>query len=109
MEERGFDDSATAGAVYTLLRNAIEVLPDVVETELIEIATGFRPATPDNAPILGATRVPNLFVATGHFRNGILLTPITADLISDLLESGRPPSELEPFSPRRFESAGVAL
>ena len=108
VEERGFDDSATAGAVYTLLRNAIEVLPDVVEMELIEIATGFRPATPDNAPVLGATRVPGLFVATGHFRNGILLTPITADLMSQLLESGRPPSELEPFSPRRFESAGVA-
>ena len=102
VEERGFDRTITAGAVHELLRAAVEVIPDVVEAELCEIACGLRPATPDNAPVIGPTSLDGLFVAAGHFRNGILLTPITADLMSDLLETGRVPERLVPFAPDRF-------
>lgn len=108
VEEQGFDEAITAGAVYTLLRDATDVLPDVVEMELTEVACGLRPATRDNKPALGETIVPGLVAAVGHFRNGILLTPITADLITRLLVSGRTPAALEPFSPRRFRVAAGA-
>lgn len=108
VEEQGFDRTITAGAVHLLLRDAVDVLPDLVELELTEIACGLRPATSDNTPALGETSVPGLVTAVGHFRNGILLTPITADLIARLLVSGQAPEALRPFSPRRFEVAAGA-
>lgn len=85
VEERGFDAEPTAGAVYELLRYAHEVVPGVSELELIELNVGFRPGTPDNAPILGKGALEGLVWATGHYRNGILLTPLTADLVAGVL------------------------
>ena len=104
-EELGFDTSVTAGAVHRLLRDARAVVPAVDELELVETLARLRPCTPDNAPLIGETAVPGLVAATGHYRNGMLLTPVTADLIADLVTGGVTPSIAEPFSPRRFKTA----
>ena len=101
-EEAGFDTRARAGAVYELLRDAQALIPQVSELELDHVATGLRPGTPDNAPIIGPTELAGLTVAGGHYRNGVLLTPITADGVGHLLAEGVLPPELLAFSPRRF-------
>jgi glycine oxidase len=83
VEERGFDEAVTALGVYELLREASEILPGVLELEIEEALTGFRPGTPDNAPVIGADpRDERVVWATGHYRNGILLCPVTADLVA---------------------------
>jgi glycine oxidase len=105
VEERAFDVSVVAGAVHDLLRDAYELFPGIAELELSEISVGLRPGTPDNAPLLGETAVRNLFAATGHYRNGILLAPITAETIVHLLLTGETPTAIQPFSPQRFSSA----
>ncbi len=105
VEEQGFDTRVTAGAVHELLRAALELLPDVAELELTETVVGLRPGSPDNAPMLGPTGPEGLVVATGHYRNGILLTPVTADAIAELLATGKVPEMIAPFGPARF--AGV--
>ena len=102
IEEQGFDTTVTAGAVADLLRAALELLPDVAELELAETVVGLRPGSPDNAPMLGPAGPDGLVVATGHYRNGILLTPVTADAIAELLATGRAPEMLAPFAPGRF-------
>jgi glycine oxidase len=102
VEEQGFDTRVTAGAVHDLLRAAMELLPDVAELELLETVAGLRPGSPDNAPMLGPAGPEGLVVATGHYRNGILLTPVTADAIAELLATGRVPGMLAPFAPGRF-------
>ena len=102
VEEQGFDTRVTAGAVHDLLRAALELLPDVAELELLETVVGLRPGSPDNAPMLGPAGPEGLVVATGHYRNGILLTPVTADAIAELLASGRVPELIAPFAPGRF-------
>lgn len=107
VEERGFDDTVTAGGIYELLRGAYEILPGITELEVSEITAGLRPATLDNAPLIGPTEVKGLVVATGHFRNGILLAPATADGIAEYLTTGVVPDELAAFSPRRFDRTGV--
>ncbi|HEU4977475.1 MAG TPA: glycine oxidase ThiO [Solirubrobacteraceae bacterium] len=81
VEERGFDTSVTAGAAYELLRDAAEVVPGVLELELEEHIAGLRPGTPDNAPLIGAGE-DGVVLATGHYRNGVLLAPITADMVA---------------------------
>src|SRR6202022_227370 len=81
VEERGFDTAVTAGGVYALLRDAAEVIPDVLELEVGEIQVGLRPGTPDNAPLIGRGALDGLVWATGHYRNGILMTPVTADAV----------------------------
>jgi glycine oxidase len=83
VEERGFDTAVTAGAVEELLEAAIELVPDVRELELVETCAGLRPATPDNRPII--ERRGDTVIATGHYRNGVLLAPVTADLVVALL------------------------
>jgi glycine oxidase len=107
VEEQGFDTTVTAGAVHDLLRAALELLPDATELELAETVVGLRPGSPDNAPMLGRAGPDGLVVATGHYRNGILLTPVTADAIAELLASGRVPELIAPFGPERF-AGGVA-
>jgi glycine oxidase len=102
VEEQGFDTRVTAGAVHDLLRAALELLPDVAELELAETVVGLRPGSPDNAPMLGPAGPDGLVVATGHYRNGILLTPVTADAIAELLATGRVPDLIAPFDPGRF-------
>jgi glycine oxidase len=103
VEERGHDTTVTAGAVADLLRDAIELLPDIAELELAEATAGLRPGSPDNAPMIGPAAIDGLVVAAGHYRNGILLTPITSAGIAELLTTGTLPGVLRPFSPRRFE------
>ncbi|MFN2557601.1 MAG: glycine oxidase ThiO [Nitriliruptorales bacterium] len=105
VEERGFDTTVTAGGVLELLRGAFELLPGITELALIETVAGLRPGTPDNAPLIGPGPLEGLVLATGHYRNGILLTPVTADAVSDYLSSGRLPEHVQPFSPRRFQHA----
>jgi glycine oxidase len=83
-EERGFDTMPTAGAVHDLLRDAIELVPDIAELELAEVNVGLRPATPDNHPVI--ERRDNMIVATGHYRNGVLLAPLTADMVLELAD-----------------------
>jgi glycine oxidase len=107
MEERGFDTTVTAGAVFELLRDALELVPGVSELVLDELAAGLRPGTPDNSPVIGASDVPGLYWATGHYRNGVLLAPITAAMVVDAL-TGEDPSELAAaFGPGRFAAAPV--
>jgi glycine oxidase len=102
VEEQGFDTRVTAGAVHDLLRAALELLPDTAELELTETVVGLRPGSPDNAPMLGPAGPQGLVVATGHYRNGILLTPVTADAVAELLATGRVPDLIAPFAPGRF-------
>ncbi len=102
VEEMGFDMTITAGAAYLLLRDAYELLPGITELELVENVVGLRPGSPDNAPIIGNTGVDGLLVATGHYRNGVLLTPVTADCVAELLVSGETPDLIGAFSPLRF-------
>ena len=103
VEERGFDAEVTADGVYRLLDEAYRIFPGIVEAAWDGAAASFRPGTPDNAPLLGYTALEGLIAATGHYRNGILLTPITADMIAELLVTGETPSSITPFSARRFE------
>jgi len=107
VEELGFDTTVTAGGVHSLLRDAVRVLPDVAEHEMTECVAGLRPGSRDNCPLLGPAEPAGLVVATGHYRNGILLTPATGDLIAELLVTGETPPAIQPFSPTRFASAGA--
>lgn len=100
-EERGYDSAVTAGGVLDLLRHAYELLPGVTELELTETVAGLRPATPDNAPLIGPGPLDGLVIATGHYRNGILLAPVTADAVAELVASGALPPALEAFTPDR--------
>jgi glycine oxidase len=102
VEDRGFDDTVTAGGVYELLRDAVEVLPGVTELELLETLARWRPTTPDNAPVLGPAGLPGLVLATGHHRNGVLLTPVTGDAVAALLAGGDLPGVAAPFTIDRF-------
>jgi glycine oxidase len=107
MEEKGFDRSVTAGAVFELLRDAIELVPGFSELEIDELSAGLRPGTPDGAPAIGPGAIPGLHWATGHHRNGILLAPVTAELVVSAL-LGEPPSEqLASFAPTRFAPSAV--
>jgi glycine oxidase len=101
-EEMGWDTTVTAGGVYELLRDAHELVPGLTELPLAETCAGLRPAAPDNAPLLGPTALPGLHLATGHYRNGVLLTPITGDAMGELLETGQLPAVARPFNPARF-------
>ncbi|MDQ3752646.1 MAG: glycine oxidase ThiO [Actinomycetota bacterium] len=109
VEELGFDTTVTAGGIQSLLRDAIRVLPDVAEQELSECVAGLRPGSRDNCPLLGPVEPEGLVIATGHYRNGILLTPATGDLIAELLVTDETPAQLRAFSPTRFAEAGAAL
>ncbi len=95
MEERGFELAPTAGGVHELLRDAHELVPGVRDLEIEELAVGLRPGTPDNAPAIGHGALDGLLWATGHHRNGILLAPLTAELLAGLLD----PSAVAPDAP----------
>ena len=101
-EEMGFDTRLTAGGVFELLRGAWEAVPGVYELPILETWAGLRPGSRDNAPILGKTPIENLIYATGHYRNGILLTPITAYEIAKLILTGETPKTIAPFRLARF-------
>ena len=101
-EELGADTTVTAGGVWQLLRDARALVPGITELELAEAVAGLRPGTPDNEPVLGASAMPGLILATGHFRSGVLLAPVTADLVAGLLDTGTIDSAAEPFRAERF-------
>ena len=107
MEDQGFDLTPTAGGVFELLRDISEVLPGVHELALEEVLCGLRPTTPDNLPAIGAGALDGLTWATGHFRNGILLTPASAELAAGALAGEPLPEWASECSPQRF-GAGVA-
>jgi glycine oxidase len=102
-EELGYDTTVTAGGVWELLRDARELVPGVTELVFQEVTAGLRPGSPDNAPILGPSALPGLVLASGHYRNGVLLTPVTADAVAETVATGEPPEVIRPFSPGRFE------
>ncbi|MCL7366848.1 MULTISPECIES: glycine oxidase ThiO [Streptomyces] len=104
-EELGWDTTVTAGGVYALLRDAHELVPGITELPLTETRAGLRPGSPDNAPLLGPTGLDGLLLATGHYRNGVLLTPVTGDVMAHALTTGELPEEGRPFTPRRFGGA----
>jgi glycine oxidase len=102
VEERGWDSSVTAGGAYELLRDTITVFPGLDEAELVGVRVGFRPGTPDDLPLIGASVVDGLVVATGHYRNGILLTPITAEAVAAVVSGTAVPAEVDPCDAQRF-------
>ncbi|WP_371580906.1 glycine oxidase ThiO [Streptomyces sp. NBC_01314] len=106
-EEQGWDTTVTAGGVYELLRDAHELVPGITELPLTETRAGLRPASPDNAPLLGPSGLDGLVLATGHHRNGVLLTPVTGDVLAHVLTTGELPEEARAFTPLRFR-AGAA-
>ena len=108
MEEAGFEKAVTAGGLLHVLQLAVEAAPGLASAPVVESWSNFRPATPDGLPILGPGRIAGLFYATGHYRNGVLLTPVTADAVSAAV-LGRPtPVDLTPFGPARLAPRGGA-
>jgi glycine oxidase len=101
VEDRGYDDAPTAEATQVLLEQAIRAVPVVGELEIVEAVAGLRPGTPDGGPLIGEWE--GLVVASGHFRNGILLAPVTADAVAALLAGDEPTPEVLPFDPKRFD------
>ena len=104
VEERGFDETITAGGLLVLLDTAWRALPTIEELPVVEQWVGFRPTSRDDAPIFGPTSVEGLFLATGHHRNGILLAPLTADAISEAVLKGSMPAIAAPFRLDRFQT-----
>lgn len=100
-EERGWDTTPTAGGAYALLRDALLLVPGLDDAELVGVRAGLRPGSPDDLPIIGHTGVAGLVVATGHHRNGILLTPVTADAVAALVTGSDVPDEAVACAPGR--------
>jgi glycine oxidase len=90
VEERGFDQRVQAGEVHRLLDDARRIVPAVDELELRDLAVGLRPGSPDNAPTIEAFDDNRIVVATGHHRNGVLLAPLTAEIVASLLSDATP-------------------
>ncbi len=105
VEHVGFRNEVTAEAVGSLIAAAVRLVPALGEARFVTAWAGLRPGTPDGLPILGASPVPGLFLAAGHFRNGILLAPVTARRLCDLVADGRGGEALVPFSVERFAGA----
>ncbi len=101
-EEMGFDTNPTAGEIYRLLERAWETVPGIYEYPIEEIQVGLRPGSRDHEPIIGDSEIEGLYFATGHYRNGILLTPITAFELSEWIVTGRKSEVLAPFQISRF-------
>jgi glycine oxidase len=108
VEYAGFDKSVTAGGIEKILAGAIELAPALARAHIEETWAGLRPDSPDHLPILGPTDVEGLLIATGHFRSGILLAPITARLIREWITLGSVGVDCDRFSPLRFAAASSA-
>jgi glycine oxidase len=108
-EERGFDSAVTAGGVHELLREAYRLVPEIAEMELVESMAGLRPGTPDNLPLIGPGALDGLILACGHYRNGILLAPLTGEAVAELLDQGELPESVAAADPERLAlGAGAA-
>jgi glycine oxidase len=103
-EEAGFDKQTVPETIQKLRKAALDMVPKLAEARFLEAWAGLRPGTPDALPILGATATPGYFVATGHFRDGILLAPVTARVMGQLMGGERPEFDLKPFGAERFQS-----
>ncbi|MFZ1142449.1 MAG: FAD-dependent oxidoreductase, partial [Candidatus Sulfotelmatobacter sp.] len=102
VEEAGFDKRTDLATIQRLHRAALDLVPELRNGKILEDWAGLRPGTPDALPILGATATAGYYVATGHFRDGILLAPITAEVMAAVIEGRTPEYDLAPFSPARF-------
>lgn len=102
VEERGWDTTITAGGAYQLLRDVLTLFPGLDDAEFTGMRAGFRPGTPDDLPLIGHTSVDGLIMATGHYRNGILLTPLTAEAVAALVTGSGLPDEVGVCDPKRF-------
>lgn len=102
-EEAGFDKHTDADTIQCLHQAAVQMIPALGKARVLEAWAGLRPGTPDDLPILGATSTPGYFVATGHFRDGILLAPVTAQVMAQVITGARPEHDISGFSPTRFE------
>ena len=102
VEEAGFDKRTDRATIQRLHRAALQLVPQLREAKILEDWAGLRPGTPDALPILGETETPGYYVATGHFRDGILLAPITAQVMTAVIEGRAPAHDLTAFSPSRF-------
>jgi len=103
-ERAGFAKQVTAGGINTILKNALEISPSVAALPIVDTWAGLRPRAPDNLPVLGpCVEIGGLFYATGHYRNGILLAPVTGELITEAVVAGVTSPLLGPFSPSRFD------
>ncbi len=102
LEDAGYNKQTVTGDLQHLFEAAVELVPGVANSLRNEAWAGLRPGTPDQLPILGETPIPGYFVATGHYRDGILLAPITARVIADLITNGKSFHDLSAFSPSRF-------
>jgi glycine oxidase len=102
LEEAGFDKRTDVDTISRLHKAAIQIIPALKNARMLEAWAGLRPGTPDDLPILGATSTPGYFVATGHFRDGILLTPVTAHVIAQVITGAQPDYDISGFSPQRF-------
>jgi glycine oxidase len=107
IETAGFEKCVTSGGIEKILSAANELAPELAKAEIIETWCGLRPGTPDQLPILGPAEIEGLVFATGHYRNGILLTPITAKLIGEWIAEKRTSLDWEAFSPLRFLRANA--
>jgi glycine oxidase len=107
VQERGWDTRVTAGGAYELLRDALVLVPGLDDAELVTARAGLRPGTPDDLPLIGRSPLDGLVVATGHYRNGILLTPITAEAVAAAVAGEPLPPEVDACDPRRFEEVRV--
>ena len=108
VEERGFDTTLTAGGLLALIDGAWRAVPTIEELPIAETWVGFRPGSRDDAPMLGPSGIDGLAIATGHHRNGILLTPVSAAVMSEFMLTGRLSELARPFSPERFAPPGRA-
>jgi glycine oxidase len=105
VEDVGYDKSVDPATVHALLSAAAKYLPELASAPITQSWAGLRPGTPDGLPILGATETPGVLIASGHFRNGILLAPITAKIMANLVEGRPAPLDIAAFAPSRFRSA----
>lgn len=109
VEEAGFDKRTDVATMQRFHQAAIALVPALRNARILEDWAGLRPGTPDKLPILGATRTPGYYVATGHFRDGILLSAITAQVMADVITGGEPAHDLSAFSADRFSEASAAV
>ncbi|HEX8872398.1 MAG TPA: FAD-dependent oxidoreductase, partial [Candidatus Acidoferrum sp.] len=105
IERTGFDHDVTAGGVKKILSGAIRLVPELEKARIVETWAGLRPDSPDHLPIIGPTDINGLLIATGHFRSGILLAPITARLLGEWITTQNVSVDWERFSPMRFLEA----
>jgi glycine oxidase len=108
LENVGFDKQVTPEGLFKIRDGVRAMVPELADAEIIETWAGLRPGTPDGLPIIGKTTVEGLIVATGHYRNGVLLAPATAAVVRDLIVKGKTPLNIDAYSPLRFAAQHAA-